>query len=266
MAEKFSTKSGREAHSLVEPSFLYGLGLVRRMLEGKEIRHAVYGGAGAQIYIAAAVAGDEPIDTVDSLSRLTRATSDYDIAIPMDVDDDKLAAAVHAYVRKYISGDKIFEEISGDCIFQTRLERDGSRRPVLAISGLNTNESNECEESKIHVTFDKDKPHHTEMALSSKTIELKHSLIGKVAVNVAPIEYIVAGKLGRGNPKDIADSFRLASYYPSIDLKAVKTIAERMSENEKHDKTDFFEYLDSRVNDGQPLLGFLKRRLDALGL
>lgn len=259
MIEKYHSKSGRENHSLVEPPFLYGLNLVRKMLEGRGIPHAVYGGAGAQIYIAKAIAGNKPIDSVDSVYELTRKTSDYDIAIPEEVEDAEVEAAVHAFVCKYKYWDKIFEDVSGDYIFQTRLERSGARRLVLAIRGVYAFGISE-EESKIHITFDKDKPHHTEMAISgsSETVKLTHSRVGEVAIKVAPIEYILAGKLGRGNPKDVVDSFRLVSLYPSMDFPGVETIAKRMSETEKGDSNEFAGHLDKGA---ESLLAYLEGRL-----
>lgn len=248
MTERYSTKAGRENHSVLEPAFFYGLSLVGKMLRGRGIVHAVYGGVGAQIYIAKAVAGDRPIDQIDSLSTLTRKTSDYDIAIPEDVKDSELEAAVGAFVGKDEYGrPRIFDEMppGGNYLFQTRLKRAGSRRPVLSILDYDIQESSEGVETIVHVTFDKDKPHHTEMARQegSKIIQLNHSKVGEVSVMMAPVEYILAGKLGRGNPKDVEDSFRLVNLYTSMDIEIVKDVAKRMSVTETKDDKTFYSHL-----------------------
>ena len=259
MTERYSTKAGRESHSLVEPAFFYGLGLVGRMLEGRVIPHAFYGGVGAQIYIAKALAGDKPIDTVPLVSALTRKTSDYDIAIPVHEKEANLEASVGAFVGRNEYGfDTTFEEPSGDYIFQTRLDRMGSRRPVVVIKGGCIEESGVWEESKIHVTFDKDEPHHTEMAESprSSLIKLVHSRVGELEIVVAPIEYVIAGKLGRGNVNDIIDSLRVVNLYPSMDLDLLRDVAKRMAKTERRDQTGFYsikgieelrEYIESRL-------------------
>jgi len=94
MEETTCRKAGREAYTILDKPFFYGLGRVSSALENAEVKHALYGGCGLQAHFAAKIARSKSINRFPKLRGYVRPTSDYDFAVEKKVRKAQIEAAL----------------------------------------------------------------------------------------------------------------------------------------------------------------------------
>lgn len=220
-------KPGREAHTLLDKGFLYGLGWISKALTNNDVAHALYGGTSMQAYFCKALSGEKSIDGDPSSSAL-RETGDYDLAVSKDFSGKKAISVL----RKL---EHTFEEVGGE-IYSAGLGRMGEKRTLLKIQRT-TDDSEEA--INVWVTF-YNESRHVIMVKDALDMEITNKPV-KARFKIAPIEDTVAGKLIRLNPdRDVPDLLRALFLYPEINLDRVyETLCLMEEAGEKINQTVF---------------------------
>ena len=216
-------KPGREAYTLLDKPFFYGLGAVSEALSSEGIKHALYGGVSLQAYFAHKIAGTNSIDSDPKLASYLRQTGDYDLAVTRCLGPRQLFRALDRLHGNY----KDFPEGT----FGLTVARRGEKRTHIEITKLAADSEQTAD---VMVTFFNEDDRHQDMITDAKPIHLVYGNLD-LDVPTAPIESTVAGKLSRaGAKRDIPDIMNVIEVFPEIDLNRVGDILSGISKTEPH--------------------------------
>jgi len=241
-------KPGREAYTLLDKSFFYGLGEVSRKLLAHGVKHALYGGVGLQAHFSRRLAGQNSMDATPSLVQYLRPTGDYDLAVEADLTREKLFGALGKL-------DGSVEEFS-DGFYSTRVVRFGEKRTQVEVTRL----SNDGDEDvNVQVTFYNEEERHQNMVREAQPVRLIYAPL-EIEIPCAPLEATVAGKLSRaGIKRDIVDVINVLELFPETDLDAVGKILTEIGRKQPH-----VYGMRSRVSEGRDkFLQYLRQLKEA---
>ena len=197
-------KPGREAYTLLDKGFLYGLGWISKALTGKGVEQALYGGTSMQAYFCKALAREKSIGEEGSIVHVLRKTGDYDLAVSEDFEGQTALGTLRNI------GPTV-EEVGGEIYF-ARFGRIGEKRTMLEVE--RTTDGGE-DSTNVWVTF-YNEPRHVIMAKDATDMKITNKPVEAI-FRIAPIEDTMAGKLIRLNPdRDIPDLLHALSLYPEM--------------------------------------------------
>lgn len=214
-------KPGREAYTILDKGFFYGLRTVGKIFDNDEINYALYGGTGLQVHFARQTAGDKSIE--EAGLKYLRPTGDFDIAIPPTMGNGQLTATLSKL-------EQVEEEFDNE-IYTTSLMRNGSRRQIMLVNRT-ANEGNQ--QTIIWLTLANDNDYLTDMRKERQKINLRYNPT-EAEIYVSPIEYIVAGKLARLSLfRDIPDLVVALNTFEDIDMEKVRATLKRMERKHQY--------------------------------
>jgi hypothetical protein len=238
------SKPGRDKHTILDKGFFYGLSALTKLFEEEGVPYALYGGAGLQTHFCNYFSKNRSIDTAkDYLGRYLRPTSDYDFAVLKTENIPKIMAKINGRKESFEDEEHV-----------VYLKRNGAERPILLVDTETTDSSYD---TYIWLNFHDDNMILADMVANKKQISLVYNPL-HVSVDVAPVEYTVAGKLARlGLHRDVPDLVNALEIL-DVDMNAVKSILERQSMIEDHVADALQLVAKARKKDKRNLISYLK--------
>ena len=216
-------KPGREAHTLLERAFFYGLMKITELFKEKNINYSLYGGTSYQLLFADALMkqqGKNCLEEVVNLSESLRPTSDLDFIFSKDVRKNILE------IISELAPEKCLEESSDNEAYSLKVTRVGEKRLTIDVIGVTEKEISKAEISVNLNYYIGEKDWHKEMLEEENQMEIslkydKEGLLYLDNIKVSRPEYTAVGKLLRLNKeKDIFDLLT-ALQLLEIDIKKI---------------------------------------------
>ncbi len=203
-------KPGREAYTIENPAFVEGIKIISEVLNHNNIPYALYGGTALQLLFYREIRDEK------TLSKILRATSDFDIA----VQENNLKDIYNLLMEKqefYIEEDNY--------VFEGFIEtRNSVKRMILNVYGINnTTEYN----ASIMVTFISDNEFGEEM-INSRELYKENIKSINIETYISPIEYSLVGKIRRLNPhRDVPDLYNALSLL-KVDFNKLRELSKEL--------------------------------------
>ena len=246
-------KPGREAHTLLERAFFYGLMKITELFKEKNINYSLYGGTSYQLLFTYALMkqqGKNCLEEVVNLSEYLRPTSDFDFIFSEDVRKNIFE------IISELAPEKCLEESFGREAYSLKVVRVGEKRLVIDVIGVTERKISDVNIWVNLTYYLKEDDWHKEMLEEENQLKIslkydKEGLLKLTDVKVSKPEYTAVGKLLRLNKeKDIFDLLT-ALQLLEIDIKKIDCLLRKERKKLKGEKLERINEILRALNGGK---------------